>query len=716
MKKKDGVIRLIIIVLSIVFLAYTALYGLGYDASGSYEDIKLGLDLAGGVSITYEVEEDNPSSQDISDTIKRLQKRAEVYSTESEVYKEGDKRITVDIPDVSDANKVLEELGQPGTLSFQDENGTELINGSHVKTASAGIDNSSGTNKYVVQLEFDEEGTQLFADATTARATNNEKIYIVYNGEIVSSPSVQEPITGGKCQIDGMEDYEAADNLASTIRIGAIPLSLKEVRSNVVGAKLGSEAIETSLIAGVIGFVIIILFMLIVYRIQGLAADIALVFYVAAVVVILSAFQVTLTLPGIAGIILSIGMAVDANVVIFARIKEELRDGKTVKTAIDLGFSKALSAILDGNITTLIAAAVLYFLGSGTVRGFAQTLAIGIVLSMFTALVITKYVLKAFFMLGVKNEKFYGVAKQTKVINFLGKKAICFTISLLVIAAGIVTMIVNGSTGKYILNYSLEFVGGSSTNVTFNEDLSREAIDSQLVPLVESVTGDGNVQTSKVNNTNQVVIRTRVLETSEKEALYTKLQQTYNVDTALITSDNISATVSSETQRGAIIAVVVAAIFILLYIWFRFKDIKFASSSVIPLIHDVLVVLTCYAVFRWSVGNTFIACMLTIVGYSINATIVVFDRIRENIQNMKKKDTIADIVNLSISQTLSRSIYSSFTTFIMVAVLYVLGVTSIREFALPLMVGIVCGTYSSVCIAGALWYVMKTKFGKDKEK
>lgn len=716
-KRGKGIASLIVILIVIVGFFYTAIMGLGDNGSGSMSDIKLGLDLAGGVSITYQTVDENPSETDMKDTIYKLKMRVENYSTEAEVYQEGNDRINVDIPGVSDANAILEELGQPGTLSFVDEDGNEILTGNDVKTAQpTGVKNqATGSTEYQVSLQLTDEGSEKFAAATESMV--GKRISIIYDGETVSSPTVREKITGGKCSIDGMASYEEADTLASTIRIGSLPLELKEIRSNVVGAKLGQDAISTSLKAGLIGLILVMVLMIAVYWIPGLASAIALAFYVALMIVFLSAFDITLTLPGIAGIILSIGMAVDANVIIFARIREELAAGRTVETAIKDGFSKALSAIIDGNVTTLIAAAVLLWRGSGTVKGFAETLALGIVLSVFTALIITKLVLKALYNIGFQSDKFYGKARKPFKINFVKKKFVCIICSLVVIAAGFVAMGVyaNGEQGS-ILNYSLEFKGGTSTNVTFNEDLSMETIHSDVVPLVEEVTGDANVETQKVSGSNEVIIKTRTLSVEEREQLNSKLEEAYGVDKENIKADSISATVSSEMKRDAIVAVIVATICMLIYIWIRFKDLRFATSSVLALIHDVLVVLAFYAITKWSVGNTFIACMLTIVGYSINATIVIFDRIRENMKIMGTKAALEDVVNASINQTLTRSIYTSLTTFIMVFILFILGVSSIREFALPLIVGIICGGYSSVFLAGPVWYLMKTKIKSRAEQ
>ncbi|MBS5082215.1 MAG: protein translocase subunit SecD [Clostridiales bacterium] len=715
MNKQKAIIVVVAMTILLGLLAFTTSVGFGPTGTGSARNIKTGLDLSGGVSITYQaVGDETPSEEDMKDTIYKLQQRVSQYSTEAQVYQEGSDRINIEIPGVTDANKILEELGKPGSLQFELTDGTVVLNGTDVDSAEARVQNDEmGNKEYVVELLLTKEGTTKFADATAANV--GKQIKIVYDGNVISAPKVNEAITGGKAYISGMADQEEAETLASSIRIGSLSLELEELRSNVVGAQLGEEAISSSLIAGVIGLAIVIIFMIVVYLLPGIVAGISLLIYTGLMLLCLNAFDLTLTLPGIAGIILSIGMAVDANVIIYARIREEVAAGKSVKSAIKSGFQKAFSAIIDGNITTLIAAAVLGLMGTGSVQGFAQTLALGIVLSMFTALVISRLIINAFFTLGLKGEKLYGKQKERKTINFLSKKNLFFIVSIILILVGPASMIFNSVQGNKSLNYSLEFMGGTSTNVTFKEDLSIGDIDSKVKPVVQGVTGDANIQTQKVSGTNQVIIKTRELNLDERQELSDALKNDFDVDTTLITAESISSTVSSEMRSDAIIAVVVATICMLIYIWFRFKDLRFATSAVIALLHDVLVVLAFYALARVSVGNTFIACMLTIVGYSINATIVIFDRIRENMAAMKNKDNIADIVNLSITQTLTRSIYTSLTTFIMIAVLFVMGVSSIREFALPLMVGIVCGAYSSVCITGALWYVLKTKIQTKKK-
>lgn len=821
MKGKTGkIIALFLILLITGGLGYIAVCGVGEGKVGSYRNVSQGLDLAGGLSITYQVVgEDNPTAEDMNDTIEKLRNKAETYSTEAQVYQEGgnNDRITIEIPGVTDASSILEELGRPGSLYFisqtdnegnlnyyyemtaegqvvyinekfekyyyvndnltvryddttgaallddngnivnydrnayEEENvsymllknidtlkadGSIILDGADVKSAKAATqeNQSTGGKDSVVALSFNDAGTAKFAEATQRAYSRGESIAIYYDGNFISVPRVQVVITNGEAVITGMANITEADRLASKIRIGALKLTLEELRSNIVGAQLGSEAVSTSIKAAAIGLGLVAVIMIGVYFIPGLASVLALALYTVLIVVILSVFNdaITLTLPGIAGIILSIGMAVDANVIIFARIREELAKGKTLEESVNVGFKKALSAIVDGNITTLIAALVLMFFGSGTVKGFAQTLAIGIVLSMFTALVITRLILQGFMALGITNLKLYGVAKERKSINFLSKSHLFVIISVVLIVCGFVFMGINAAKTGGMLNYSLEFKGGTSTSVELSENMTIEEIDSQITPHIESITGDGDVQIQKVEGGNQIIIKTRTLDDAERDSLDSLLVENFNAVEGSLESETISATISGEMKKESIIAVSIAVLCMLLYIWIRFSDFRFGIASIACLVHDVLIVLAFYAVARISVSSTFIACMLTIVGYSINATIVIFDRIREmlkeeklRIESMgsrrkkKKKGeevnpenvlNVKEIVNASITQTLSRSIFTSLTTFVMVLLLYILGVTSIKEFALPLMIGILCGTYSSVCLAGTIWVFLRKIF------
>lgn len=715
MKKSKAAVILAVILAAFVGLAYYASIILSSTGIGEDMSIPLGLDLSGGVSITYQVVDENPSAEDMSDTIYKLQKRVDSYSTEASVYQVGDDRITVEIPGVQDANQILEDLGNPGSLEFQMPDGTVFMTGDMVADAQAATQTDTyGNKEYVVALKLTDEGAKIFGEVTSENIGKN--LPIVYDGETISYPRVQTAITGGEAQITGMADFEEAETLATQIRIGSLSLQLSELESSVVGAQLGSQAISTSLKAGAIGLAIVMVFMIIMYAVPGIAASLALAIYTTLVIATLYLFEITLTLPGIAGIILGIGMAVDANVIVFARVREEIATGKSVQTSMKIGFQKAMSAILDGNITTLIASVVLMALGSGTVKGFAYTLMIGIILSLFTAMVVTRYILYSLYALGLKSEKLYGRAKERKSIDFIGKKAVFFTISGIIIAAGLISMGVHSATEGKALNYGLDFMGGTSTTADFGKDMTIEDIENDIVPYVEKVTGDSDVQATKVEGTTQVTIKTRTLSLDERQELEDTLAENCDVDASTITSQSISSTISGEMRSDALKAVIVSCIFMLLYIWFRFKDIRFAASAILALVHDVLVVITVYALVRISVGSTFIACVLTIVGYSINDTIVIFDRIRDALKkhHAQTKAAYKEIVNKSIAQTMSRSVNTSITTFVMVLVLYIMGVTSIREFALPLMVGLLAGTYSSICLASEIWYLLRTK-GMKKE-
>ena len=593
--------------------------------------------------------------------------------------------------------------------------GVVIVDGSDIDKAEAGTDTSGTSTEYVVALEFSAKGATKFEEGTGKAAAAGSNIAIIYDGTVISNPNVTQKISGGKAQIDGQKTFAEAEELASTIRIGALPLELQEVRSNVVGAKLGEEAISTSMVAGIIGIAIIILFMIVMYRIPGLVASIALIIYVGAISFTLNCFDVTLTLPGVAGILLSIGMAVDANVIIFTRIKEELAVGTSLETAIKNGFGKALSAILDGNITTIIASIVLLMMGSGTVAGFAKTLVIGVVLSMFTALYVTRFILNGFVMIGITDVKFFGTAKNAKVVPFVKNFPKTLAIASVFIVVCVGSLIANKVNMGTILNYGLDFKGGTSTTVTFGDDVEATAIKTEVSTMIEEMFAQ-TPEVSEVKDTNTLTIKTTALDKKQRAELTNAFVDKYGVEEKTIESETISASVSKEMKRDAIVSVVVAVILMLIYIAIRFKDILFGTSAVLALMHDVLIVLMVYGVGSFfgiiSVGNTFIATMLTILGYSINATIVTFDRIRENKNLMKKDVDMETVVNTSVSQTISRNINTSLTTFIMIFMLFVLGVRSLREFTVPIMAGIIGGAFSSVCLTGPLWCVLKKKFSK----
>lgn len=750
MTRTKGIVYFIISVIMIVLIGLLVVFGLPnvswlgkWKASGKAGNIKLGLDLKGGVSVTYQVSEDNPkwTEKNLEDTKNKLEKRVQEFSNEATAYKEGDDRITVEIPGETNAEEVISELGKPGSLYFctklsdgaepQDGHETvEIEEGIHAGTyeiwlTGSDIQNAEGTTQQdektkkveaVVSLTFTDDGATVFGNMTTQYI--NQTTYIIYDGDVISYPTVQAAITNGKAVINGMEDLAEAEALASNIRIGTLDLKLDEISHKVVGASLGADALSKSLKAGLIGMILIIIFLLIVYRLPGIAAGFALVAYTELIMLTLNAFDITLSLPGIAGIVLGIGMAVDANVIIYARIREEIAAGKTVKSAIKIGFQKATSAIVDGNITTFIAAMILIWRGSGTVRGFGQTLGIGIVISMFTAMIVSRGIIWMLYYMGFQSEKFYGKEKPKKTFDFVGKRKICLSIPAILAVIGIIVMVVNSSAGKGAFYYSIEFAGGTSTTVAFDKEYTIDEFNDKIEPEIEKVLNTSNVQGQIDTSTGDIVIKTPAMSDEEFAEMKSMLIEKFNaVDSEENFNDEfISATVSNEMRKNAVVATVLATICMLIYIWFRFKNIKFASSAVLALIHDVLMVVFFYAVSRTIVGTNFIACLLTLVGYSINSTIVIFDRIRENKANMKRTDDLKDIVNLSITQTLTRSIYTTLTTFVMVFMIFIMGVSSIQDFTLPLMVGFIVGAYSSIFLTSSVWYMMTSKKNKAAKK
>lgn len=726
-KKAGYIAGLIILVALCIFGLFITTKGITKNKIGRASNIELGLDLAGGVSITYEVDGKNVSDSDMKDTVYKLQKRVEGYSTEAEVYRQGKDRINIEIPGVTDANKILDELGKPGNLTFVvpkekkvKKNGKAttqttmetVLTGQNVKKAKAETneDNTTGKKEYLVALEFDAKGTKAFAKAT--KEYKNKSIYIIYDNQIISAPTVNEVITNGECTITGMENYEAAENLASSIRIGSLPVKLKELRASVVSAKLGVNAIQTTVKAGIIGFVVVCAIMIGFYAVPGIISCIALAIYMLLTLLALNGFNATLTLPGLAGIVLGIGMAVDANVIIYARIQEEIASGKSVAASIKSGFSKAASAIVDGNVTTLIAVFVLWFKGSGTVKGFAQTLGMSVAISMFTALVISRFLVYACYQFGVRDAKFYGKPRTAHKHDFVKYGKRYAVIAGIIIIAGLAALPISKSRTGSLLNYDLEFSGGTSSTITFgNKQKIDDQLEKKITKVYEKVSKSSSVQSQKVKANHQLVIKSVELNLNQRKQLESTLKKDYKAKS--VTTDNISSTISSEMQRDAIVSVIIATICMLIYIAIRFKDVKFGSSAIIALLNDVLIVFAAYSIGRLSVGGTFIACMLTVIGYSINSTIIIFDRIRENLKNIGKGQ-IKEVVNTSISQTLVRTINTTLTTFVMVLLLFILGVTSIKEFALTLMIGVVGGAFSSVFLTGPLWYFMKTKIGKEK--
>ncbi len=714
-KLKKILAALVIIVL--VFGWYVTLFGIGDsskdDAITSVKSaLKYGLDINGGVYVVMEAQTD--ATGDELDELME-QTRAVIDNrvnqlgvAEASVTIEGTNRIRVEMPGVEDADEAIEAIGQTAQLSFILADGSTVLTGSNVKDAQVATDGSY----YKILLEFDDEGTTLFEEGTR-KAYNQEvtptidgmsanEIAIVLDGEIVVSPTVQQVISGGSCEMTGNYSKEEATTTAALIRGGALPVDLVEVQSSVQAATVGADALDKSIVAGAIGLGIVFLLMLAFYGMLGFIADIALLLYVIMFMWSMVAFNVVLTLPGIAALILSIGMAVDANVIIFARIKEEIAAGKSIRVAVDAGFKNALSTVLDAQITTLIAAVVLYEVGTTSVKGFALTLMIGIIISIFTAVVITQL----FISLLAESPKFCknkyfgcnedGSPKQilNKTFSFIKHRKVFYIISCTIIGVGMLWSVIFG------MNYGIDFTGGTTFQIEFGQEMDIDEVEDTLADYEL----DPQIIYAGENNTQLIIKTIKSLENADRNEIIATLEDAYGItDDDILASEQFGPSVGNELKVNALKAVIIASLGMLIYIIFRFKSWKYGLSAVTGVVHDVLVVIAFYAIFGYTVNNPFIAAILTLVGYSINDTIVIFDRIREN-KAIHPRNSNEENIDLSINQTLNRTIMTSLTTLVVMIPLCIMVSSSIREFIIPLMVGVIVGCASSIFVCSPLYY------------
>ena len=689
--------------------------------------IRLGLDLVGGSRIVYEAEiPDGYNQANLADDMNSVQKvirqrLTDKGFTEATVTLTGDNRVTVEIPQITNPEEAVQTLGTTAQLTFIDADGKEWLTGSDIKKATYGYGRPTGnevTDVHYVQVQFTSEGQKKFAEATgniAARTDGTNIMAIVMDNQVISSPSVSSQIDSDSCVISGSFTRDSASELADLINAGQIPFSLKQVELRSVGPQLGADAMRTSLIAGAIGIVLVMLFMLIVYRIPGLVASIALCFYMVLEALIFSLVRVNLSLPGIAGIILSIGMAVDANVIIFERVKEELKNGKTVKSAIDSGFKRAFTAILDSNITTLIACAVLFFLGTGTIVGFATTLGIGVIVSMFTALTVTHVLLNRMVDFRIRNPKAYGLrdreaGKQRFAI--LKNFKIFGGISALLVVTGLVALILL-PFGKNLFNLSIDFAGGTEMEFNMHTEVTQD-VQTEVSGLFKDATGvDASSVTSSGDGNEDVLIRSTSITSEQRAAVIDKMLEKYSLaDTDILNNNDVSASIGSDLQRSAVICSVLAIVLMMLYITFRF-EMTSGMAAVCCLMHDLLIMLSVYVWLQIPLDSNFIAAALTILGYSINASIIVFDRVRENLRTARRED-FASVAERSVWQTMGRTINTTLTTLFTIGMVFILGVPSLKQFTLPLIVGILAGGWSSVLLSCSLWNVFRKKFRKKR--
>ncbi|MBR6701199.1 MAG: protein translocase subunit SecD [Firmicutes bacterium] len=726
-KKVVSVLMVVVIALGL----YVSMFGINIgslEVPNAKDNVKLGLDLAGGAYVVLEAETD-AEGEDLDKLMEQTQaviesRVNEMGLSEPTVTVESGNRIRVELPAAQDAQAALEAIGKTAQLEFVDAWGNVIVTGAEVKDAVLGFDSNSMGNDPGISIKFNSEGSDAFWQATKVAlehkgetVTNQygtfsgEQILIVLDGEVISAPGVNEEISGGQAFISGNYTQETAAAEAALIRGGSLPVTLHEVNTSIVGATLGYESFEKALVAGAIGIALIIVFMLAVYKIMGVAASLALLLYIVLYIWIYEFFGAVLTLPGIFGILLSIGMAVDANVIIFARIREEIGSGKTVRAAVRAGFSRATSTIIDSNVTTLIAGIVLYQFGTGSVKGFAWTLMIGIIISMLTALLVTRL-----FVIVIAESKRFGKAKyftykkdklqglSEKNLPVIEKRKIWYVISIAIILVGFLIGAVRG------FNTGIDFTGGTMIQI----DMEQQA---NLDP-VEDILKDAGINDATIvyagENNEEIIIRTgESLDNAERDVILEAIYAEYSLDSSnLMSAEQFGPSVGNEIRTNALKSVLIACALMLVYIAVRFR-INFGIAAILALVVDVLTMISIYGLFHIEINSPFIAALLIILGYSINNTIVVFDRIRENIKlNPKMKPK--ELVNNSVKQTLSRTISTSVTTILAVAALLLLGTPSLRSYVFPVMIGLIAGTYSSIFVSGSIWYEINRLFTKKK--
>lgn len=701
----------VLVIIALIFGWFVTLFGIG-SIDSVRDALRYGLDIDGGVYVVMEAKTDatgDELSKLMEQTRAVIDNRVnQMGVSEASVTIEGNDRIRVELPGIDNAEEAISAIGTTAKLYFVMADGSVALDGSHVKDAQIATDGGY----YKILLDFDSEGASLFEEATR-KAVNGEvevavdgmnadEIGIVLDDQMVVHPRVQNVISGGSCEMTGNYSKDEASMTAALIRGGALPVELEEVQSSVQTATIGADALDKSIVAGTIGLGIVFILMLAFYGMLGFVADIALLLYVVLFIWSMVGMNVVLTLPGIAALILSIGMAVDANVIIFSRIKEEICAGKTIRVAVNAGFKNALTTVLDAQITTLIAAVVLYEVGTTSVKGFALTLMIGIVISIFTAVIITQL----FITLLADSKKFaknryFGVNEDgtprqilNKTFSFIKHRKVFYMISVGIIVVGLVFALIGG------MNYGIDFTGGTTIQVELGKQVPIEEVEDTLADYDLNpqiiYSGEGNTQ---------VIIKTiKSLDNAERAKVIGTLGDKYGItDEDVLASEQFGPSVGKELKMNALKAVIIASLGMLIYIIFRFKSWKYGTTAIAGVVHDVLVVIAFYAIFGFTINNPFIAAILTLVGYSINDTIVIFDRIREN-KALTPKDGNEVNIDRSINQTLNRTIMTSLTTLVVMIPLCIMVSSAIREFIIPLMIGVIVGCYSSIFVCSPLYY------------
>lgn len=707
MKNKKNHIWIVGIIIAV--FVYAAVFGCGNDIKGIGQ-MRFGIDIRGGVEAVFEPAGDYRPSES------ELESARDVIEGRLDAKNILDREVTVDrkaghvivrFPWKSDEKnfnpeEAIAELGETARLTFRDEQGNILVEGKDVNSSEAVRDPNTGES--VVSLSFDRAGAEAFAEAT--KKLTGKRIGIYMDETLISAPVVKQAITGGTAMINGMDSPEEAKALSEKIRAGALPFSMETTNYNTISPTLGSQALKSMATAGALSMILICLFMMIYYRLPGVVSCLTLLFQMSLQVLAISIPQYTITLPGIAGLILSAGMAVDANIIVSERISEELRNGMTVRQAVRRGYKNAFSSVLDGNITTAAVAAILMFFGSGTMLSFGYTLLTGVLINLFAGVWMSRTILNSLI-----EYPFFGritmfrKKKEKKVLGFSKKRKWILLFTCFVLLSGTAISAVNG------MKLDTQFTGGVILKYTYDQEADTEAVRSG----VEHELGRPvSVQTSEDPLTGEKKLVLTLAGNKgispEEQGCVTTLLNNQGGDFALSETFAVEPYIGAKALKNSVTAVVLSALFIIIYIRLRFSSLSGLAagvSAVLALIHDILIVVFIFGIFRIPVNDAFVAVTLTIIGYSINDTIVLYDRIRENMKEAGRKTSLSELVDRSITETLGRSVNTALTVVMSIFIVYIFSVVyrieSIQVFSLPLLAGLISGCYSSVCIAGPLW-------------
>lgn len=654
--------------------------------------LHLGLDLQGGTSILLEAETRGGElgSSTMEQLVGVMERRVnQLGLSESVVQRRGSNRVAIELPGFKDQDAAVEALGKTAMLTMSDVDGNVVLTGNDLKDATLSRDQYG---RPAVSVTLRPDGSRKFA--TFTRDNVGRPIVMKLDDEVLSTPVIQEPITDGKGQISGSFTVQQASEMAALLRAGALPVPVKVVEARTVGPSLGQVSIEQSLRAVIIGLVGTVLFMLLVYRGLGLVAALALVIYAVLVTGAMMGLGAVLTLPGIAGLVLSIGMAVDGNVLVFERAREEFLHTNNVFSALRKGFERAFTAIFDSNATTFLAAVILFLLSVGSVRGFAITLGLGVLASFLTAITASRII--AYLLAGTSLGERPGAFGLTCVMksrrwDIVGKRKVWFSLSGILILVSLISLVTQG------LNFGLDFAGGTVVEMQVNETLS--------LAQIEDYAGAAGIENVVVQpSANSFVLKGTSIPKENVASLVAALDDA-GLEAEVIRQEFVGPTVGKEVREKALLALLIALVGQVIYVSIRFEW-RFALAAVVALFHDVFLLVGLFSLLQREVDSTFLAALLTVIGYSVNDTIVIFDRVRES-RRLKRNQDFTTLVNDSINETMSRSLNTGAAVLIVLGMLLLIGGNTLDDFALALFVGVILGTYSSVCNAGplvALWH------------